>query len=136
MNQPMTPAEHDALVRHDALESVLCRWHQWQQADTVGKGYNRRSLVCGEHMVSRQYDDANGALDDSLEDSTMRTVEFQVSEMRDPHRAAIYCLAQALTIGVAVFTSPRLPRDKAERDAVVVQARRIISARLTTAGVL
>jgi hypothetical protein len=131
----LVPSKADTDRAHD-LEAVLCRWHQWQQSHRFGRGYNSRSLVCGEYRASRQYDDANGALDDGIENAIMKTVDFQVSEMRDPHRAAVYCLAQALTIGVSVFTSPRLPIDKSERDAVVVQARRIITARLISAGVL
>lgn len=132
----MTMVEYEAITRHDALESILCRWHQWQQADRVGRGFNRRSLVFGDYRVSRQYDDENSALDAGIEHDTMKAVDFQVTEMKDPHRAAIYCLAQALTVGVAVFTSPRLPWDKEERAAVVAQARKIITGKLMAAGVL
>ena len=120
----------------ERLEDLLSRWHQWQQRDTVGKGYNRRALVCGEYRISRQYDDENGALDDSIEADTMRTVDFHVRQMQDPHRAAIYALARALACGARVWSSPRLPQDRMERISCIAMARTLLTNRLRSAGVL
>lgn len=119
-----------------ALDEILCRWHAWQQRDTVGRGYNRRALVCGDYRISRQYDDENGALDDSIESDIMRTVDFQVQQMKDPHRAAIYALARALVVGARVWTSPRLPQDRMERIECVAMARTLLTNRLRSAGVM
>lgn len=118
------------------LDSLLSRWHHWQGGHKATRGFKSKALVVGDYQVSRQYDDLSGALDDDLENATMRKVEFEVSEMKDPHRAAIYCLARALCIGVAVFASPRLPTDPRERADVVAKARVLISARLVGAGVM
>jgi len=126
-------------MRNDSdaiLDDILIRWHQWQGGAKVGRGFNNRALVCGDFRVSRQHDDLNGALDDDLENTVMRQVDFEVSEMRDPFKAAIYCLARALVVGAQVFTSPRLPADKAERDAILRQARIILVGRLLSAGVM
>lgn len=119
----------------DALDEVLCRWHQWQRVSTA-RGFASRSLVCGEYRISRQYDDANGALDSDLEQFTMKTVEFQVGQMVDPFRSAIYANARALVTGVSVWSSPRLPLDRAERAVIVTEARRQLTKRLQLAGVL
>lgn len=123
-------------LRSERLEGLLAEWHQWQQNARVGRGFNNRALVVGEYRVSRQYDDANGALDDDLDEITMKQVDFQVREMAEPYRTAIYCLARALTLGMAVFTSPRLPSDRAQRDAVVAKAREMLTGRLVSAGVM
>jgi hypothetical protein len=86
--------------------------------------------------ISRQYDDTNGQLDADLDKSEMHAVEFAVTQMVDPYKAAIYAQARALVVGVSVFSSPRLPLDRAERDAVVAEARRMLVVRLRAAGVM
>ncbi len=117
------------------LDDLLIRWHQWHPP-TVGRGWNTKALVAGEYPTSRQYDDANGALDAGLEKIRVQAVDFAVTQMTDPHRTAIYCLARALTVGARVFTSPRLPSSPAEREIVVTEARGMLIRRLKSAGVL
>lgn len=119
----------------EQLDGLLAQWHQWQRQATT-RGFNSRALVCGEYRTSRQYDDANGALDSDLEHRTMKQVDFQVLQMLDPYKAAIYANARALASGAMVWSSPRLPQDPAERQAVVIQARGILVRRLQGVGVL
>lgn len=118
-----------------ALDSLLAEWHQWQRILPV-RGFPTRSLVTGEHVTSRQYDDFNGALDAALEQRTMKAVDFQVSQMAEPHKSAIYANARALAVGAAVFSSPRLPIDRAERRIVISEARSMLIRLLQSAGVL
>ena len=66
----------------------------------------------------------------------MRTIDFNVQEMDDPHRTAIHFLAKNLTVGATVFTSPRLPQDKAALLLVTAEARAMLTARLISAGVV
>jgi hypothetical protein len=127
----MAPSLFTAAV----LDDLLARWHRWQSAH-VGRGFNRRALVVGEYVTSRQYDDTNGALDDRLDNMQMRAVEFAVGQMVEPYKAAIYANARALHCGVTVFSSPRLPPDPCERMLVVAGARQILTARLQSAGVM
>ena len=122
-------------VVDDTLDGLLSRWHQWQSA-AVTRGWNRQALVVGGYRTSRQYDDQNGALDAHLDSIQMQAVEFAVQQMADPYKAAIYCLARALTVGVSVFTSPRLPVDSMERAVVVSDARGMLTRRLQSAGVM
>jgi len=117
------------------LDGLLAAWHQWQRVQPV-RGFGSRALVCGEYVTSRQYDDSNGALDAALEQRTMKSVDFQVSQMVDPFKAAIYANARALAVGCSVWSSPRLPQDAGERQAVVLHARAILARRLQSAGVL
>ncbi len=118
------------------LDDLLSRWHHWASSSRVCKGYASRALVCGDYKISRQYDDQNGALDGDLEASTMRAVDFQISEMRDPYRAAIYCQARNLSTGRSVWLSPRLPANPEHRAQIVAAARDMLTKRLTVAGVL
>ncbi len=118
------------------LDDLLCRWHHWASADRFTRGWNDRALVVGEYVISRQYDDSNGALDAAIERRIMRAVDFQVSEMADPHRAAIHANARGLAHGCAVFGSARLPADREERATLVIEARLMLMRRLHKAGIV
>ncbi len=118
------------------LDDILCRWYAWQRAYTGARGFNARTLVAGDFRVSRQYDDVNGSLDHEIENDTMKTVEFVISEMPDLQRWTIQFLARALALGYAVFVSPRLPADKEERDHLVQISRIALIERLIRAGVM
>lgn len=118
------------------LDDLLCRWHQWANAVRLSRGWKSRALVVGEYRTSRQYDDANGALDDEIDRTIMRAVDFQVGEMVDPWKAAIHANARALVVGCMVFSSPRLSPDPALRLAQVAEARAQLVKRLTGAGVI
>lgn len=122
--------------QHAVLDDILSRWHDWQTHARHVTGFKKRALVVGDFRVSRQYDDVNGALDDELEHSTMQAVDHQVSEMVDPYKAAIYQDARNLCLGLAVWTSARLPQDRDERMAVLKVARKLLMARLVSAGVM
>jgi hypothetical protein len=118
------------------LDDLMCRWHQWGQSARICRGFAPKSLVVGDYRISRQHDDINGALDSDLDASRMKAVDFAVGCMLDPYKAAIYAQARALVSGAAVWTSPRLPADPAERAAIVVLARSMLTVRLRSAGVL
>jgi hypothetical protein len=123
-----------AASRDEAIDDLLARWHWWQGRSRVGRGFNNRSAVAGEYAISRQYDDDNGALDDDLENLTMRQVDFEVRELSDPWRSALHALAMSLCTGAAVIHSPRIM--PADRERVTAEARVRIARRLVVAGVI
>ncbi len=132
----LTVAEHEAALHAELLDDILCRWHHWQQGYRGARGWSGKSLVAGDYRVSRQYDDANGALDSDIEASIMKDVDFQVTEMIDPYRTAVYVLARNLSTGVAVFSSPRLPVERIALAEVMRMARALLLTRLIAAGVV
>lgn len=136
MTEELTYREQIAADRASQLDNLLSQWHQWADKKIGVRGYNSKALVCGDFRVSRQYDDVSGALDDELDNTTMKAIDFCVTEMPEPHRSAIYALAKNLTTGHTVFLSPRLPKMKEARDMVIAQARQMVTARLIIAGVL
>lgn len=136
MTEQLTYKQQIAADRQAQLDNLLAQWHQWADRQRTVRGYNSRALVCGEFRVSRQYDWDSGVLDDDLEHSTMKAIDFQVTEMPEPYRSAIYALAKNLTTGHSVFLSPRLPQSKEARDMVIAQARNMLTARLISAGVV
>lgn len=118
------------------LDDLLSRWHHFCSKAQHVRGYAPKALVCGDFRVSRQYDDTNGALDSDLEADVMRAVDFQVSEMADPWRSAIFANARNLCTGLVVWGSPRLPADPLQRAALIVEARIRLVRRLFSAGVM
>ena len=118
------------------LDDLLSRWHHWQQGEKSSRGHNKKALVIGDFRISRQYDDANGQLDADLETTTMRAIDFQVREMKDPWRTAIYVNARACMLGLEVFLSPRLPKDRETRQRITTEARAMLVRRLLQCGVM
>jgi hypothetical protein len=119
-----------------ALDDLLSRWHAWQQGAKASRGFAPKALVCGEYRTSRQYDDGNGALDSDLEALRSRQVDHEVRQMAEPHRTAVYCEARNLSTGWAVWESPRLPRVRAEREAIIAEARHTVFVRVVAAGLI
>lgn len=128
--------KRDADLDHELLDSLLAAWHQWQQASRASRGFAPKSLVVGDYRTSRQYDDCNGKLDADLDDLRCKQVDFEVSEMGEPHRSAIYALARNLATGHEVWSSPRLPPDRIAREIILCEARAMLISRLVASGVL
>lgn len=131
-----TYAEMVAAEREAAMNELLQQWHQWQSRFSVGIGYRNRSSTFSSYVPGKEYDDVHGVHDEYLLQHTMESIDFQVSEMQEPYRTAIFALARALDSGTAVWSHPRLPENREERIAVVAAARNILTARLISAGVL
>lgn len=116
------------------LDDWLSRWH------AHCKGY-RLSVQSADPMF-RQSLRAKGEqtieaiAEDMWLSNAMRGIDFQVSEMKDPFKAAIYINARNCYTGHNVWISPRLPAEKTARDAVVQTARAELIARLLRAGIM
>jgi hypothetical protein len=116
------------------MDDLLSRWHSWCQgfrlsAQTMNPVFRQAKRAKGEQTLEAISEDAwlNGA---------MKALDFQVSEMQDPYRAAIYITARNCYTGRSVWISPRLPKDATERAAIVAQARSMLLRRLLRAGIM
>lgn len=116
------------------LDDLLSRWHWWRAGYQNVRGYSNGGSATSEYRSSRQYDDANGALDMAIENAQMRQVDFEVSELDDPWHTAICIEARTLCLGVSVFNSPRIAA--ADRERIVKEARRLLADRLIAAGIM
>lgn len=127
--------KHVEQRRAEDLERLLILWHHIDKAQKITQGFREKSVVTGDgYRASRQHDAS--VLDDDLDASHAQRVGYHIEQMRDPHRSAIYALARNLVTGVDVWRSPRLPKIPAERDAIVAQARQILTARLIADGLI
>lgn len=117
------------------LDDLLARYHAW------AKGY-MPVPVCGADPMFRNaksgrgYDSVSEVIEDELHGSTMEAVDFNIGEIQEPHRAALYVLARNCYTGRQVWISPRLPKDPLERGAIIIEARNQLTKRLMAAGVL
>lgn len=118
------------------LDDILSRWHSW------AKGYVPIP-VCGADPMfrnakssGRHWDSTSEVIEDEIQGKILEAVDFQVSEMQDPHRTAIHFLARNLATGRSVWLSKRLPEDPLERATIVADARNQLTRRLMQAGVM
>lgn len=126
------------LARSDALDDLLSRLHNqfMGRAATVSRGYASFSPAAGRYLVSRQYDDDNGALYDDEEAERLDLVEHAILQIPEPGRSALFAQARALCLGTTAFSSPRLPADPQQRARILLEAREQLAQALLEAGIL
>lgn len=117
------------------LDDLLSRWHSWARSYKANQ-QAPRDPIFRDAKSSRGWDTTDNIIEDEIQGSMMEAIDFQVSEMKDPHRAAIYVLARNLSTGRSVWLSPRLPTDPVERATIVAEARNQIVKRLMAVGVM
>lgn len=119
-----------------ALDELLCMWHQWQQSYRPVRSWKGKALVVGDYSPGRHRNADDGTLDESLDEQTMRAVDFAVDKLPQVMRDAIHQEARNLVAGAQVFISPRLPACQKRRQEIVAQARERLAGLLRFAGVL
>lgn len=117
------------------LDDILARWHHHCKLFRVVRSPSADPMF-RQALSSKGWDETSDIAEAEINRKIMKAVDFQVSEMVDPYRAAIYAVARNCYTGHAVWQSPRLPKDPLERGAIVVEARSLLLRRLMAAGVL
>lgn len=84
----------------------------------------------------RGWDTTDEIVESELTSDTMKAIDFEVGEVQEPHRSAIYAHARNLASRHAVWTSPRLPQDPGARALLVAEARLKLMRRLLLAGIM
>lgn len=123
-------------VLDGSLDSLLADWHRWCAQEIHGTGYPAETPACRLYRVSRQWDDANGALDQDADNLLMAGVNYCVSRLHDPHRTAIHIHARNLACRVSVWRSARLPADDMARAIIVAEARTMMLRELQAEGLV
>ena len=124
-------ASLDAIV-----DGLLVDWHRWSRKTGMGKGYPTQSASCRDARASRQWDDANGAIESGMSDSTMESVDAAIDRIPQPQRTALCFLARNMATGRTLWDSPRLPICEIERAVVLLEARNRFMKELARNGVL
>lgn len=121
--------------QHEILDSLLSEWHSWARAETL------QPMRCADPMFRnakscKGWDSTSDVIEDEIRDKTMKAIDFQVGEMPEPHRSAIYIHARNCCTGRNVWVSPRMPSDPEERAVILLEAKNALMRRLLGAGIM
>jgi len=117
---------NDVIDEDLILNDLLSRWHTWASDERTALGYPTTAAGAAQYRCSRQYDDANGALDQDVENVIMSGVDGCINSVSQPWRNALYINARNLSTGSTVWRSPRLPADDLARALLVADARAML----------
>ena len=120
----------------DHISSLLCRWHKWAAGEQYVYGYPVCAPGFDQCTVSRQYDDENGALDAVGDVVLMEAVNSLIATIPQPWHTALSIQARNLSVGVAVWTSVRLPSCPLERATILADARNKFKEKLQGAKLM
>lgn len=117
------------------LDDLLSRWHSWC------RGASYINPIAADPMFrnaksGRGWDSTDEIIESELTSSTMEAIDFEVGEVAEPHRSALYANARNLASRHTVWSSPRLPADPAARAVLVLEARVMLLKRLVRAGIM
>jgi hypothetical protein len=120
------PSWYNGAVRDDVLDSLMLRWYRWVQSEETTQGYPSECPSCRRYVTSRQYDDANGALDDDLDHREMHAVDRAMHSLPPGYLTVLSANAAALSVKWEITEYP----------AAVLEARRALWKRLAIEGVV
>lgn len=121
--------------QNEHLDSLLSQWHHWARR-YIPIPVSGADPMFRNAKSARGYDSTAEVIEDEITASQMKAVDFQVSEMKDPHRSAIYIHARNCYTGRNVWLSPRLPSDPLDRARILGEAKTILIGKLLSAGVM
>lgn len=117
------------------LDDILSRWHHHCKHFTIVRQAGADPMFKMARS-SRHWSTEEEVREAEIDGYLMKAVDFNVGEMENPHRAAIYMEARNCYTGRSVWLSPLLPRNKEERAIVIMEARNMLTRRLMAAGVM
>ncbi len=120
-------------LQQEQVTHWLREWGAWSAVSArAPNGYNSTSAGFGKYRCSRQYDDANGALDHEADIAEMRAVDAVVQCMCDPWRTSLHAEARNLNAPAKVWRSARL--DPSELVRITGEARSMLWDGMVQAG--
>lgn len=129
-----------AVHPHDAeLNDLLSRWHEYRHGYRAARGHSGSNAACRDAGSGSAWDWINGAEEARAEQQIMRGVDAAVERVPDEPRhwrTAIHFEARNLHSGAAVWLSPHLPQNRAEREVLVMEARNRLMLELRKEGVM
>lgn len=134
---PIPKITRDALAIR--LDELLAAWHAHTESYRLSRGYAGQDATCRDHRAPTHWDWQNGAAQaraDSLEVAAVDAAMERVPNRPRRWHTALAFEARNLCSGAAVWTSPVLPRDREEREVLVLEARNMIMIELRKAGVM
>lgn len=120
------------------IDDLLARWHRHSEGYRLAKGFSSSDSTCREARSNwSPYDRDNGVPEAELERSTVESVGraiYRIPDAPRPWRHMIHIEARNLAVGVAVYSSPRLPQNRDEREVLRIEARNKLAKELMEEG--
>ena len=128
---------------HYVLNGLLADWHIWSQHTHARSGLPGKAAGFGQSKSNSQYDWEAGIESDLVDKRIMEGFDGAAERIRrtDIDANTVYYVAlcfeaRNLAVRYQVWSSPRLPADRAEREALIGEARTRLLRELERDGVL
>jgi len=106
----------------ERLIGMLVLWWRYESQWSPVDGYPKECPSTAGYRASRQYDDTNGAFETDAIGRMAGAVGIAVSRVPDPWRTALHFLARNRATGLDVWSSARLPPNRADIDRITDEA--------------
>jgi hypothetical protein len=120
----------------NVLSGMLADWHRYSQHTSEKHGFAGKAAGFGQSRSNSQYDWQNGVEDEMVDRRIMQGFDAAIQRVPQPWFTALQFEARNLAVRYQVWTSPRLPTNRAERDVLILEARNRLLRELARDGVL
>lgn len=120
----------------DVLSGLLADWHLWSRHTADRAGLPGRAAGFGQSRSNSQFDWENGLESEMVERRIMQGFDAAIHRVPQPWLTALSFEARNLAVRHQVWVSPRLPVDRIEREALILDARNRLLKELARDGVL
>lgn len=118
------------------LSGLLADWHNYCTHTQERAGPAGKSAVFGSVPSNSQYDWENGVESALVDKRIMQGFDAAIQRVQQPWLTALQFEARNLAVRYQVWVSPRLPTNRAEREALIAEARNMLLKELARDGVL
>lgn len=120
----------------DVLSGLLADWHTWSRHTAHRSGYPGKAACFGQSRSNSQYDWQNGHESAAVDRMVMQGFDAAIQRIPQPWLTALQFEARNLAVRHQVWTSPRLPANREEREVLILEARNKLLKELAKDGVL
>lgn len=120
----------------NVLSGMLADWHLYCERTGGKGGYPGKAAGFGQCKSNSQYDWENGVESERVDRLVMEGFNDAVWRLPQPYLTAIQFEARNLAVRHQVWSSPRLPANRQEREVLVLEARVKLLKELAKDGVL
>ena len=118
------------------LSGMLADWHNYCRHTAYRSGLPGKAAGFGQSRSNSQYDWQNGIEDEMVDKRIMQGFDAAAQRIPQPYFTALQFEARNLAVRYQVWVSPRLPKDPAEREVLILEARVMLLKELARDGVL
>lgn len=120
----------------NVLSGLLQDWHIWSTHTVARSGLPGRAAGFGQSRSNSQHDWENNIESDLVDKRIMEGFDAAIHRVPQPWLTALAFEARNLAVRHQVWASPRLPADRIEREALILEARVMLLKELARDGVL